>query len=158
MWQMKVVAVGRVREKYLQTGILAYVKRLAAYANINILEVADEPCPERLSAAEEEQVKRKEGERILKVLSPQDQVILLDIQGRQMDSSAVARWLEDIGSEEKPSLAFVIGGSLGVSPLVHERANFIWSFSALTFPHPLMRLLLLAQLHRVLKLDEDARR
>ncbi|MHB1405062.1 MAG: 23S rRNA (pseudouridine(1915)-N(3))-methyltransferase RlmH [Desulfitobacteriaceae bacterium] len=153
MLQIKVVAVGKVREKFLQDGIKEYQKRLGPLARLEIVEVADEPCPERLSAGEEEKLKTQEGERILRAISPQDYVILLDIEGKQLASPGVARLLEDLAMDGRSALAFVIGGSLGVSAAVKERSDIRWSFSKLTFPHQLMRLVLLEQVYRAFKIS-----
>lgn len=153
MLQIKVIAVGKVREKYLQDGIKEYLKRLGPLARLEIVEIPDEPCPERLSPAEEERVKTQEGERILRAISPQEYVILLDIEGKQLDSPGVAGLLEDLALSGRSALACVIGGSLGVSAAVKERSDMRWSFSKLTFPHQLMRLVLLEQLYRAFKIS-----
>lgn len=153
MLQIKIVAVGKVREKFLQEGIWEYTKRLKTYVRLEIIEIGDEPCPERLSPAEEERVKIREGERILKAVSPADYVVLLDIEGKQLESIAMSRYLDDLAVMGRSSLAFLIGGSLGVSQVVRERADFRWSFSKLTFPHALMRLVLLEQIYRCVKIS-----
>lgn len=153
MLQVKVVGVGKVREKYLQEGIREYAKRLSAYTHLEIIEVDDEPCPERLSKAEEERVKEREGERILKHISALEYVILLDIQGKSLSSIEVASMIEDLALSGRSSIALVIGGSLGVSSEVKRRADFCWSFSRLTYPHQLMRLILLEQVYRAIKIS-----
>lgn len=152
MFQIKILAVGKIRERYLREGIQEYTKRLGAYAKVEIAEVTDEPCPERLSLAEEDKVKIREGERLLKLVAPRDYVVLLDLEGRQMDTRETAGWLDKLARSEKNSLVFIIGGSLGVSAAVKGRADFCWSFSRLTFPHQLMRLALLEQIYRVMKM------
>lgn len=131
MIQAKVIAVGRVKEKYLRDGIKEYTKRLSSYLRLDILEVADEPCPEKLSAAEEDRVREKEGERILRVLSPQDYVVLLDLRGKELTSPKLARLMNDLALHGRSNMAWVIGGSLGVADRVRERADFRWSFSKL---------------------------
>lgn len=151
---IKIVAVGRLREKYLSEGIKEYLKRLRGYANVEIAEVGDEACPERLSAAEEEKVKQKEGQKILKALSPQDYTVLLDIKGKELDSPGLADFLEERALFGQSSISFIIGGSLGVSEEVRERADFRWSFSSLTFPHQLIRLMLLEQIYRAFKINK----
>ncbi|MHB1653218.1 MAG: 23S rRNA (pseudouridine(1915)-N(3))-methyltransferase RlmH [Desulfitobacteriaceae bacterium] len=153
MLQVKIITVGKIREKYLQEGINEYKKRLSGYVNLQILEVADEPCPDKLFPAEEERVKMKEGERVLKLLSPQDYTFLLDIQGKEMDSPKVSHLFDELTLGGRSSLAFIIGGSLGVAENVRQRADFQWSFSKLTFPHPMMRLILLEQIYRALKIS-----
>ena len=152
VFQVKIAAVGKLKESYLREGIQEYTKRLGAYVHVEISEVTDEPCPERLSLAEEAKVKIKEGERLLKLVAPQDYVVLLDREGVEMDTRETAQWLAGLLQTGKKSLVFVIGGSLGVSEAVKARADFCWSFSGLTFPHQLMRLALLEQIYRVLKM------
>ncbi|CAA7599771.1 phosphatidylethanolamine N-methyltransferase [Acididesulfobacillus acetoxydans] len=150
MLRIKIIAAGKIRERYLQEGIVAYRRSLAAYAWVDIVEVADEPCPPRLSRAEEENVKVREGERLLGRVCADDFVILLDVEGREMDSPAFARMLKSVAERGKTGLVFIIGGSLGVAERVRRRADFRWSFSRLTFPHQLIRLALLEQLDRTL--------
>lgn len=152
MLQVKIVAVGKIREKFIQDGIREYVKRLGPYIKLSIIEVADESCPDRPIAAEEDRVKHREGERILRMLGPQDYVILLDLAGKQHTSEKMAAFIAELTLGGKSSLAFVTGGSIGVSPSVRERADFRWSFSNLTFPHALIRLMLLEQLYRCMKI------
>ncbi|MEL1134928.1 23S rRNA (pseudouridine(1915)-N(3))-methyltransferase RlmH [Desulfitobacterium sp. THU1] len=154
MLQIKVVAVGKVREKYLLEGIKEYVKRLSAYVRLEIVEIADEPCPERLSTADEERVKGKEGERILKGIGPQEHVILLDLKGKEFSSPGLSEYLDHLALIGQSNITFLIGGSLGVSEEVRQRADYRWSFSQLTFPHPLMRLILLEQIYRAMKISK----
>lgn len=154
MLQAKVVAVGKVKEKFLQEGIKEYAKRLSSYLRLELIEVADEPCPERLSAVDEERVREKEGERILRALFPQDYVILLDLKGKEWTSPELAEFLDHLALHGRSSIAWVIGGSLGVASSVRERADFRWSFSKLTFPHLLMRVMLLEQVYRAMKISK----
>ena len=151
--QVKIIGVGKIKENYIREGIAEYVKRLKPYLRLEIIEVPDEPCPENLSPAEEQKVKEKEGERILKALSPSDYVILLDIKGKTMDSEGFSRFLDDLALKGQSSVAFVIGGSLGVSSSLYGRADYRWSFSPLTFPHQLMRLILLEQIYRAVRIS-----
>jgi 23S rRNA (pseudouridine1915-N3)-methyltransferase len=154
MLQVKVIAVGKIREKYLLDGIKEYTKRLSAYIRLEIQEIADEPCPERLSPADEERVKQKEGERILKGIGSQDFIILLDLKGKEFTSPELAEYMDQLALSGKSSIVFIIGGSLGVSQEVRERANYRWSFSRLTFPHPLIRLMLLEQIYRAMRISK----
>lgn len=154
MLQVKVVAVGKVKEKFLKEGIGEYSKRLSSYLRLDILEVTDEPCPEKLSSAEEDRVREKEGERILKVLNPHDYVVLLDLKGKELTSPQLADFIEDLALHGRSNIAWVIGGSLGVANSVRERADFRWSFSKLTFPHLLMRVMLLEQIYRAMKISK----
>jgi len=153
MLRIKIVAVGKVREKYLQEGIREYGKRLRPHVSLEIIEVPDEPCPESLTPADADKVRQREGERILRSLNPHDYAVLLDIRGREIDSPGLAVCLEDAAVAGKSSIAFIIGGSLGVSIAVRGRADFCWSFSPLTFPHQLMRLMLLEQIYRAVKIN-----
>jgi len=148
MLQIKVVAVGKIKDKYLQAGIEEYIKRLKTYVKLEILELEDEPCLERFSPAEEVQVKLREGERILRRISPHDYCILLDVMGQEMDSVEFAGFLDDLTLKGNSRLVFVIGGSLGLGANVYARADYRWSFSKLTFPHQLIRLILLEQIYR----------
>lgn len=151
MLHVKIIAVGKVKEKFLQEGINEYTRRLSSRLRLDILVVMDEPCPERLSAAEEDLVREKEGQRILKMLSPEDYVILLDLQGHELTSPELAHFIRDLAGQGHQRLAWVIGGSLGVADSIRERADFRWSFSKLTFPHLLMRVMLLEQIDRAMK-------
>lgn len=153
MLQIKIIAVGKIREKYLREGIKEYTKRLSGYVRLEIVELSDEPCPEKPFPAEEEKVRQKEGERILKAVNPGDYIVLLDLGGKEMNSVELARFLEDKALQGKSGITFIIGGSLGVSEEVKKRADFKWSFSRLTFPHQLIRLILLEQIYRALKIN-----
>jgi 23S rRNA (pseudouridine1915-N3)-methyltransferase len=150
--KIKIVSVGKLKEKYLIQGINEYLKRLQPYAKVGILEVPDEKAPENLSDAEIEIVKNKEGERILKNLSPDTYVIALAIEGKMLSSEDLAAAFEDLMLQGKSDLTMVIGGSNGLSDEVLRRADFKWSFSKLTFPHQLMRLILVEQIYRAFKI------
>lgn len=155
MLQIKILAVGKLKETYLKDGIKEYVKRLGAYAKLDILEVDDEPCPEKASAAEEKKVRQKEGERLLKALSKHDYVILLDLKGKELSSPELAVLLEERALAGQSSIVFIIGGSLGTDEEVQNRADFRWSFSKLTFPHQLIRLVLVEQIYRACKINKN---
>jgi 23S rRNA (pseudouridine1915-N3)-methyltransferase len=154
MLQIKILAVGKIKETYLRDGIKEYVKRLGAYAKLDILEVDDEPCLDKASPAEENRVRQKEGERLLKALSKQDYVILLDLKGKELSSPELARLLEERALAGQSSIVFIIGGSLGTDEEVQNRADFRWSFSKLTFPHQLIRLVLVEQIYRACKINK----
>lgn len=154
MLQIKVIAVGKIREKYLVEGIKEYSKRLSAYIRLEIMEIADEPCPERLSPADEVRVREKEGERILKAIGSQDHVILLDLKGKEFTSPGLSEYIDQLALMGQSSITFIIGGSLGISEEVKRRADYRWSFSQLTFPHPLIRLMLLEQIYRAMKISK----
>jgi 23S rRNA (pseudouridine1915-N3)-methyltransferase len=148
-----VVAVGKLKEKYLREGINEYSKRLSAYCKLQVVEVADEKAPEVLSEVEMEQVKRKEGERILAQLKPDQYVIALAIEGQMWSSEKLASELDRLATYGKSQVAFVIGGSLGLSPEVLKRADVLLSFSKKTFPHQLVRLILLEQVYRAYRIN-----
>lgn len=154
--KITLVAVGAVKEPYLRQGIDDYVRRLRPYASLEIVEVKEEKAPDRLSAAEKGQVQAREGGRLLQRLpepSPQVKVIVLDMRGRQLSSEEMAAQLADWATYGAGHLFFVIGGSLGLSDAVRARADLLWSFSRLTFPHQLMRLMVLEQLYRAFKIQ-----
>lgn len=145
---INIITVGKLKEKYLKDGIGEYKKRLSRYCSIDIIEVPDEKAPENLSQKEEEQIKHKEGEAILKYIKDNTYVIALAINGKTLSSEAFATLISNLGITGNPNLAFVIGGSLGLSPEVLNRANYKLSFSPMTFPHQLMRLILVEQIYR----------
>jgi 23S rRNA (pseudouridine1915-N3)-methyltransferase len=150
---IQVIAVGRLKEKYLSQAIEEYMKRLGAYAKVQIVEVADEKAPENLSPAEEVLVKEREGERILAVVKPDAFLIALAIDGARWSSEQLAKELDRLATYGRSSVAFVIGGSLGLADAVLARADQRLSFSAMTFPHQIMRLLLLEQVYRAFKIN-----
>ena len=148
-----IVSVGKLKEKYLKQGIDEYKKRLNAYAKVSIIEVADEKAPETMSDAEMEEVKRKEGERILSSVAPDAFVITLEIQGKMLGSEQLAKKLDELATYGKSKVVFVIGGSLGISQDVQRRSDLALSFSKMTFPHQLMRLVLLEQVYRSFRIN-----
>jgi 23S rRNA (pseudouridine1915-N3)-methyltransferase len=149
---ISIVTVGKLKEKYLKHGIEEYLKRLSTYAKVEIIEVPDEKAPEELSETEMEQVKQKEGERILAKISPDTYVIALAIQGKMKSSEELANSLDKLATYGKSKIAFVIGGSLGLSDEVLKRSNEQLSFSKMTFPHQLMRLILVEQIYRAFRI------
>ncbi len=151
--RISIIGVGKIKEKYLKQGIQEYTKRLSAYAKVDIIELADEKAPENLSEAEMEEVKRKEGERILNALQSDMYVITLEIEGKMLTSEQLAAKMEDLATYGKSKVAFVIGGSLGLSEDVRKRSDYSLSFSKMTFPHQLMRLILLEQIYRGFKIN-----
>ncbi|MEH7436100.1 23S rRNA (pseudouridine(1915)-N(3))-methyltransferase RlmH [Neobacillus drentensis] len=152
---ISIVTVGKLKEKYLKLGIEEYVKRLTAYAKIDVVEVADEKAPEELSELEMKQVKQKEGERILAKISPDTYVIALAIQGKLQSSEELADTLDKLATYGKSKIAFVIGGSLGLSEEVLKRSNEQLSFSRMTFPHQLMKLILVEQIYRAFRINRN---
>lgn len=146
--KIKLVTVGKLKEKYLIQGINEYLKRLNSYAKMEIIEVPDEKASEKLSDAEMLQVKEKEGQRILVKINDNEYVFVLAINGKQLSSEEFSKEIEQLGISGKSNLTFVIGGSLGLSDSVLRRSNQQISFGRLTYPHQLMRLVLVEQIYR----------
>ncbi|MGM0943296.1 MAG: 23S rRNA (pseudouridine(1915)-N(3))-methyltransferase RlmH [Bacillota bacterium] len=151
--KITIVSVGKLKEKYLKQGIDEYMKRLNAYAKVSIKEVADEKAPENMSEAEMLEVKEREGERILSQLSADTYVITLEVNGRMLSSEQLAKKMDELATYGKSKIAFVIGGSLGISKEVQKRSDLALSFSKMTFPHQLMRLVLLEQVYRGFRIN-----
>lgn len=150
---ISIITIGKLKEKYLKQGIDEYLKRLGAYAKVEVVELSDEKAPEQLSDAEMLIVKQKEGERILSKISDDTHVIALAIEGKQRSSEQLASEIDKLATYGKSKIAFVIGGSLGLSDEVLKRANDTLSFSKMTFPHQLMRLILLEQVYRAFRIN-----
>ena len=153
--KISIVTVGKLKEKYLKQGIEEYVKRLGPYAKVDIIEVPDEKAPENLSEAQMEEVKQKEGERILSKISQDTYVMTLEIEAKQLTSEKLASHMDSLATYGKSKVAFVIGGSLGLSDEVLKRSDFSLSFSKMTFPHQLMRLMLVEQVYRAFKIMKN---
>ncbi|WP_243299009.1 23S rRNA (pseudouridine(1915)-N(3))-methyltransferase RlmH [Bacillus litorisediminis] len=147
-----ILSVGKLKEKYLKLGIEEYVKRLSSYAKVEIVEVPDEKAPENLSPKEEEMVKFKEGERLLAKVKDEDYVIALAIEAQMPSSEKLAAKLDQLATYGKSKISFIIGGSLGLSSEVMQRADEAISFSRMTFPHQLMRLILVEQIYRAFRI------
>lgn len=150
---IKLITVGKLKEKYLVQGINEYVKRLGAYGKIQIIEVPDEKAPENLSEAQMIQVKEKEGERILGKIKDGEYVFALAIEGKNPSSEAFAKQLEQLQIQGKSQFVFIIGGSLGLSQAVMQRSNTQISFGKMTYPHQLMRLILVEQIYRAFRIN-----
>lgn len=142
------VTVGKIKEKYFRDAVAEYQKRLSKYCKLEIIEVADEKTPDKASETLEDQIRQKEAERILKNIKENAYCIALAIDGRKRDSVELARHIEQLGLGGKSSLVFVIGGSLGLHDSVIRRADEKLSFSDMTFPHQLMRVILIEQIYR----------
>ncbi|BBE25269.1 23S rRNA (pseudouridine(1915)-N(3))-methyltransferase RlmH [Latilactobacillus curvatus] len=153
---IKVITVGKLKEKYLKAGIAEYAKRLSKFCKFEMIEVADEKAPESLSNAEMTNVKDKEGERILNKIKDKEHVIVLAIQGKQRASEEFAQEIQDLATYGKSDITFVIGGSLGTSDAVNKRANDALSFGKLTLPHQLMRLVLTEQIYRAFMINQGS--
>lgn len=146
--KITLIAVGKIKERYFEDAIREYSKRLSRYCRLEIIQVADEKTPDGAIEALEEQIKEKEGRRILDQIREGAYVIALAVEGKQLDSLELAARMERLAVEGKSQLVFLIGGSLGLSKEVMRRADFALSFSAMTFPHQLMRVILLEQIYR----------
>ena len=146
--KITLITVGKIKEKYLKDAIAEYSKRLSKYCKLTIVEVADEKTPDQASEAAEDLIRAKEGERILKHIRDDMFVITLEIGGKMLTSEEFADKIETLGVQGKSSIAFVIGGSIGLGKEVLKRSDFALSFSKMTFPHQLMRVVLLEQVYR----------
>lgn len=146
--RITILCVGKIKEKFYRDAIAEFEKRLGRYCRLEILEVADEQTPEGASPALEEQIREKEGARILSKIREGQFVCTLEIQGKKMTSEQFASFLEQTAMEEKGQIIFVIGGSLGLSKSVRQRSDLAVSFSDMTFPHQLMRVILCEQIYR----------
>lgn len=146
------VTVGRIKEKFFRDAVAEYQKRLSKYCRLDIIEVADEKTPDKASDLLEDQIKQREAERIIKHIKENAYCIALTINGRKRDSINLAKHLEQLGLGGKSSLVFVIGGSLGLHESVIMRADEQLSFSDMTFPHQLMRVILAEQIYRCFRI------
>lgn len=153
--KIRIISVGKIKEKYLAAGIKEYEKRLSGYSKVEMIEVADEAIPERASENVETQIKDKEAKRILEKIKKDDYVIVLDLHGKEIDSVEFSRHLETCMIQGKSTIDFVIGGSLGLGSALVARADFRLCFSKMTFPHQLMKLILMEQIYRCFKIMKN---
>lgn len=147
-----IISVGKLKEKYLKMGIEEYTKRLGSYAKVEIVEVADEKAPENLSIADMEIVKKKEGERILSKIGEDTYVVALAIEGKMKSSEQFAADIQSLMTYGRSKVAFIIGGSLGLHEDVMKRSDEKLSFSKMTLPHQLMKLVLVEQVYRAFRI------
>lgn len=150
---IKLITVGKIKEKYFKSAIDEYSKRLSRYCRLKLIEVADEKAPESLSPADERIVKGKEGARIIKNISDGDYVITLEIAGDKLSSEQLAKKIDTLAISGKSNLCFIIGGSLGLSKVVTQKSHYALSFSDMTFPHQLMKVILLEQVYRSFRIN-----
>jgi len=150
--QIEVLAVGKIKENYLKKGIEEYLKRLQPYAKLNIIEISEEKLPSNPSPKDEEEVKNKEGDRILARLKEDTFIAVLDKDGDMPTSEGLAEKLQQLMVSGKSHLTIIIGGSLGLPDRVLKRADIRLSFGKLTYPHQLMRLIVLEQIYRCFKI------
>lgn len=146
--KVTICCVGKVKEKFYVQAIEEYSKRLSRYCKLEIIEVQDEKTPDNASENLNLQIKQKEGERILSAIKDDAYVCALAIEGKMLDSVELSQKIDRLGMEGKSNIVFVIGGSLGLSKEVLDRADYYLSFSKMTFPHQLMRVILLEQIYR----------
>lgn len=153
--RIKIVSVGKIKESFYVQAIAEYAKRLSKYCRLEMTEVQDEKTPDNASIPMTNLIKRKEGERILSAIREEDYVIALAIEGKALDSVELSQKIEQLGIDGVSSIAFVIGGSLGLSEEVLIRADYSLSFSKMTFPHQLMRVILLEQIYRAYRIMKN---
>ena len=149
---IEILCVGKIKESYLKEAIAEYVKRLGRYCTLKITEVDDEKTPESRSDALTRSILAKEGERLLRKLRDTAMVIVLAVDGKMLDSEELADCIKKQGVSGVSNIQFVIGGSLGLSDEIRKRAGLTLSFSRMTFPHQLMRLILLEQIYRIFRI------
>lgn len=154
--KITLICVGKIKEAFYRAAVEEYKKRLTRYCKLEILEVADEKTPEGASLAEEEQIKAKEGQRILDKIREDAFVCTLEIGGKKLSSEGFAQWLERTAVSGTSHIVFVIGGSLGLHEKVSRRADLKLSFSDMTFPHQLMRVILTEQIYRAFRMIQGA--
>ena len=151
--QINLLAVGKLKEKYWKGAVDEYSKRLSSYCKVNVIEVADEPTPDNASPAQEEQIKKREADKLLSKIGDRDYVIALAIQGKNLTSEEFADHLDKMAGSGYSTFTFIIGGSLGLHETVLQRANYKLSFSKFTFPHQMVRVILMEQVYRAFRIQ-----
>ena len=154
--KIKVVTVGKLKEKYLKDGIAEYSKRISRFAQLEMIELADEKTPDKASESENQKILEIEGHRILSKVGDRYFVIVLAIEGKTFSSEEFSKQLEEASIKGFSTLTFIIGGSLGLSSSVKNRANLSVSFGRLTLPHQLMRLVLVEQIYRAFTIQQGS--
>ena len=154
--KVKLITVGKLKEKYLKDGISEYVKRLGRFTKFESIELPDEKTPDNASESENKLILEKEGRRILSKVGDRDYVIALAIEGKQFPSEQFAKEIEQATLKGHSEITFIIGGSLGLSLEVKKIANQLMSFGLLTFPHQLMRLVLVEQIYRAFMIQQGS--
>ena len=154
--KIKVVTVGKLKEKYLKDGIAEYTKRILRFAKLEMIELADEKTPDKASELENQKILETEGARILSKVGERDFVVVLAIEGKTLSSEEFSKQLEQASIKGYSTLTFIIGGSLGLAPVVKNRANLSVSFGRLTLPHQLMRLVLIEQIYRAFTIQQGS--
>lgn len=151
--KITIAAAGKLKEKYLSQGIAEFMKRLRPYAQVEIKEIREEKMPDEPSAADKERILQLEGERLLKLVPEGSYLIVLDVYGKQLSSEDLAAQIADLALHGKSNLTFLIGGAFGLSREVRQAADLRLSFSAMTFTHQMVRLLLVEQIYRAFKIN-----
>ena len=154
--KIKIVTVGKRKEKYLKDGIAEYTKRILRFAKLEMIELADEKTPDKASELENQKILETEGARILSKVGERDFVVVLAIEGKTLSSEEFSKQLEQASIKGYSTLTFIIGGSLGLAPVVKNRANLSVSFGRLTLPHQLMRLVLIEQIYRAFTIQQGS--
>lgn len=154
--KIRLITIGKLKEKYLKDGIAEYSKRLGRFTKLEMLELPDEKTPDSASPAENQAILKKEGDRILSKISDRAFVIALAIEGDELSSEKFSQFINDVTVRGYSDIVFVIGGSLGLSPEVKERANRLLSFGKMTLPHQLMRLVLIEQVYRAFMIQQGS--
>ena len=150
---ISIIAVGKLKEKYLKSAIDEYAKRLGRYCKLEIIELPDEKTPDNASPKDEEIIKDKEGNLILSKIKDNAYVVAMDLKGKELTSEEFAKFISNCGVMGNSNIVFVIGGSLGLSEQVRKRANYKLCFSKMTFPHQLFRVMLLEQIYRAFRIS-----
>ena len=154
--KIKIVTVGKLKEKYLKDGIAEYTKRISRFAKLEMIELTDEKTPDKASELENQKILETEGARILSKVGERDFVLVLAIEGKTFSSEEFSKQLEEASIKGYSTLTFIIGGSLGLAPIVKNRANLSVSFGRLTLPHQLMRLVLVEQIYRAFTIQQGS--
>lgn len=149
------ITVGKIKEKFYRDAVEEYTRRLSRYCKLDIVEVADEKTPDNASEAENQKILSREGDRILSRIRDNTYVITLAIKGQMLDSVELSKQLDMLSVSGKSDITFIIGGSLGLDSRVDKRADFALSFSRMTFPHQLMRVILLEQIYRAFRISAN---
>ena len=152
---ISIIAVGKLKEKYLKQAIEEYSKRLSRYCKLEVIELPDEKTPDNASEKEEQQIKEKEGRLILSKIKDNSYVVAMDLKGKQITSEEFASFISNCGVTGNSNIVFIIGGSLGLSEGVIKRANYKLCFSKMTFPHQLFRVMLLEQVYRGFRITNN---
>lgn len=154
--KITLITVGKLKEKYLKDGIAEYSKRLGRFTKLDIIELADEKTPDSASVAENQAILDKEGQKIFQKISDRSFVIALAIEGKMLSSEELSQTMADVTLRSFSDITFIIGGSLGLSPAVKQRADILLSFGKITLPHQLMRLVLVEQIYRAFMIQQGS--